>query len=111
LGDDYQASGKGGGKDGYNFWAPAGRKTDDISPYGVCDLAGNVAEWTSGEHQGDFWTAHPDYPDLRVPVARGGHFALKSSRELLTTRFFAESASEATLARGFRTVSDQPPES
>lgn len=106
LGDDYDSNGKGGSKDGYNLWAPADRKSTDVSPYGVCDMAGNVSEWTASERTGELWPSHPDYPDLRVPVVRGGHFALKGSNDLLTTRFFAESASESTLARGFRTASD-----
>lgn len=109
LGDDYDANGKGGGRDGYNLWAPVDRRGQDVSPYGVCDLAGNVAEWTASEGKNEAWPAHPDFPDLHVPVVRGGHFALKATGNLLTTRFFAESPSEATLARGFRTVSDQPP--
>jgi formylglycine-generating enzyme required for sulfatase activity len=110
LGDDYDANGtKGGAKDGYNLWAPTDRKGADISPYGVHDMAGNVSEWTASEFKGEPWPAHPDFPDLRVPVVRGGHFALKSSNDLLTTRFFAESANEITLARGFRTVSDTAP--
>lgn len=110
LGDDYDANGtKGGNKDGYNLWAPTDRKSGDTSPYGIMDMAGNVSEWTAGEFKNEPWPAHPDYPDLRVPVVRGGHFALKSSHDLLTTRFFAESANETTLARGFRTVSDTAP--
>jgi formylglycine-generating enzyme required for sulfatase activity len=110
LGDDYDANGrKGGSKDQYNLWAPTDRECEDISPYGVHDLAGNVSEWTASEFKGEPWPAHPDFPDLRVPVVRGGHFALKSSNDLLTTRFFAESANETTLARGFRTASDQAP--
>ena len=110
LGDDYDANGrKGGSKDQYNLWAPTDRECGDISPYGVHDLAGNVSEWTASEFKGEPWPAHPDFPDLRVPVVRGGHFALKSSNDLLTTRFFAESANETTLARGFRTASDQAP--
>ena len=109
LGDDYDSNGKGGQIDGYVLWAPVDRKTQDVSPYGVCDMAGNVAEWTASEHAGEAWPVHPDYPDLRVPVVRGGHFALKSGKDLLTTRTFAESAGETTLARGFRTASSQPP--
>jgi formylglycine-generating enzyme required for sulfatase activity len=115
LGDDY-ANGSGqsgpvrpGSLDGHVLWAPVDRKTADVSEFGVQDMAGNVSEWTASERKGEPWPAHPDYPDLRVPVVRGGHFALKSSDDLLTTRFFADSASEATLARGFRTVADQAP--
>jgi formylglycine-generating enzyme required for sulfatase activity len=108
LGDDYDANGRNGGKtDGYNLFAPADRACKDVSPYGIHDMAGNVSEWTASEFKGDQWSAHPDFPDLRVPVVRGGHFALKSSDDLLTTRFFTESASETTLARGFRVASDR----
>ncbi|MEN3942325.1 SUMF1/EgtB/PvdO family nonheme iron enzyme [Prosthecobacter sp. SYSU 5D2] len=109
LGEDYDTNGKGGIKDGFNLWAPVDRKTLDVSPYGVCDMAGNVSEWTASESKDGIWPSHPDYPDLRVPVVRGGHFALKVTNDLLTSRFFAESASETTLARGFRTVSDTAP--
>jgi formylglycine-generating enzyme required for sulfatase activity len=110
LGDDYDANGKAGGeKDGFKLWAPAHRKTRDVSAYGVCDMAGNVSEWTAAERKGEEWPAHPAFPDLRVPVVRGGHFALKSSRDLLTTRYFAQSAGEATITRGFRTASDTLP--
>jgi len=109
LGDDYDANGKGGEKDGFKLWAPTQRKTRDVSVYGVCDMAGNVSEWTASERKGEGWPNHPVYPDLRVPVVRGGHFALKSSKDVLTNRLFAQSANEATLARGFRTASDKLP--
>ena len=111
LGDDYNTKPKGrGGKiDGYNLWAPISRITQDVSRYGVCDMAGNVSEWTSGETQDGVWPAHPDFIDIKVPVVRGGHFGLKSSDQLLTDRLFPESANEATLARGFRTASSSAP--
>jgi formylglycine-generating enzyme required for sulfatase activity len=111
LGDDYDASpkGKGGKIDGYNLWAPITRVTQDVSPYGVCDMAGNVSEWTAGETQSGEWPSHPDYIDIKVPVVRGGHFGLKSNDQLLTDRRFPESANEATLARGFRTAISTAP--
>jgi formylglycine-generating enzyme required for sulfatase activity len=111
LGDDYDPSpkGKGGQIDGYNLWAPITRVTLDISPYGVCDMAGNVSEWTAGESLSGEWASHPDFIDIKVPVVRGGHFGLKSNDQLLTDRRFPKSADEATLARGFRTASSAAP--
>ncbi len=113
LGDDYDAKpGGGGGKiDGFNLWAPISRITQDVSPSGVCDMAGNVSEWTDGEARNDEWPTHPDFIDITVPVVRGGHFGLKSNDKLLTDRRFPESANEATLARGFRTASSIDPSS
>lgn len=104
LGDDYDLKGGAGGdKDGYNLWAPVNKIDRDASAEGVIGMAGNVQEWTAT------WATHPEFPDLQVPVVRGGHFGMKSSDQLLTSRYFAESPDEATLARGFRTASDQPP--
>ncbi len=111
LGDDYDPSpkGKGGQIDGYNLWAPITRVTLDVSPYGVCDMAGNVSEWTAGESPSGEWASHPDFIDIKVPVVRGGHFGLKSNDQLLTDRRFPKSADEATLARGFRTATSAAP--
>jgi formylglycine-generating enzyme required for sulfatase activity/DNA-binding response OmpR family regulator len=104
LGDDYDPTGDDGGSiDGYNLWAPVEAPRGDVTALGIVGLAGNVEEWTTT------WATHPELPDLRVPVTRGGHFALKSSDQLLTRRHFTESAEEKALARGFRTASDTPP--
>lgn len=98
LGDDYVPNGTGGTKDGYNLWAPVDKMKGDVSFYGVWGLAGNVQEWTAT------WAEHPELL-INVPVLRGGHFGLKSGPEILTSRHFADTPEEATLARGFRTAS------
>ncbi|WP_147263635.1 SUMF1/EgtB/PvdO family nonheme iron enzyme [Roseimicrobium gellanilyticum] len=103
LGADYEPKGKGGTVDGFNFWAPEDKMPDDVSEDGAIGLAGNVEEWTATHAN------HPDYPDLPVPVVRGGHFALNRPANVLTIRTFADSPENATIARGFRTVSDTPP--
>lgn len=103
LGDDYVAKAKGGKIDGHNLWATVDAMQDDVSEYGAVGMAGNVQEWTSS------WSPHPELPDTRVPVLRGGHFGLKTSKDLLTSRHFAESADEATPARGFRLLSEKQP--
>lgn len=111
LGDDYTTStnAKGGQVDGFNLTAAVTRITQDMSPYGVQDMAGNVQEWTASESKDAAWPAHPEFPDVRVPVARGGHYGLKSNDQLLTARLFPESALETAPARGFRTVRDTAP--
>ena len=108
VGADYDLKGGAGGKvDGFNLWAPVDRETQDVSPFGIQDMAGNVQEWTASEKSGQPWSEHPDYPDVRVPVARGGSYAHLFDNQLLTSRHFAESAQEASPARGFRTASDR----
>ena len=102
LGDDYVPNGTGGQEDGYNLWAPVDLMKGDVSPFGVMGMAGNVQEWTST------WAPHPELV-IQVPVVCGGHFGLKSSPEILTSRHFADTPEEATLARGFRTASDKAP--
>jgi formylglycine-generating enzyme required for sulfatase activity len=56
-----------GAEDGFAYTAPVGSFPHDKSPYGIFDLAGNVAEWTE-----DWFTTgwHPDSDGYRV--ARGG---------------------------------------
>ena len=104
LGEDYDPDGKKGGKvDGFNFWASVTRIKKDVSPCGAVGMEGNVEEWTETRNY------HPDYPDLLVPIVRGGSFASKTSTDLLTARYFSKSADHANLARGFRTVSDKAP--
>ena len=100
LGDDYVPNGKGGQMDGYNLWAPVDLIKTDISPYGVVGMAGNVQEWTST------FAPHPELV-IEVPVLCGGHFGLKSTPQILTSRHFAANPEEATLARGFRTAADK----
>lgn len=108
LGEDYDPSGAAGGsKDGFNFWAPVNQLTKDVSVYGVVGMAGNVSEWT------DTWLTHPDYPDIKVPVVRGGNFKSNAPSvdlsKLLVTRLFPQSPTDAAITRGFRVAFSSPP--
>ena len=99
FGDDRKDK-DGGALDGFNATAPVDKPATDVSSFGVCGMAGNVQEWTSTFAQ------HPELPDLRVPVVKGGHFGEKCSPNLLSNRHFPDSASDSGLARGFRTAED-----
>jgi formylglycine-generating enzyme required for sulfatase activity len=91
------------GDKAHAYGEPVNRHKKDASFYGVLGMAGNVEEWTGS------WVNHPDYPDVLVPVVRGGDFATKSSDGLLTDRHPSKSPDQHTLLRGFRTVSDKAP--
>jgi formylglycine-generating enzyme required for sulfatase activity/CheY-like chemotaxis protein len=63
---DYQPMRPGGfvPDDGYNYWAPVDKFSDDESPFKVIGMAGNVAEWT-----------YRDVQKRQVAVVKGGSFA------------------------------------
>jgi formylglycine-generating enzyme required for sulfatase activity len=103
LGGDYNSKGSGGKIDGFNFSAPVDKMPLDVTPEGVAGMAGNVEEWTGS------WGTHPDFPDLLVPIARGGSFEMALSGDALTLRTFSQSPKDASYARGFRTVRDSEP--
>ena len=98
-----EASSEKGGDKAHTYAEPVNRHKKDVSFYGVLGMAGNVEEWTGS------WVNHPDYPDVLVPVVRGGDFATKSRDGLLTDRVPSKSPDQHTLLRGFRTVSDKAP--
>lgn len=88
--------------EGYGYWTPVDHFFGDTTPTGIKGLAGNVEEWTESVVQ------HPDYPDRQVPVVRGGSFATPHTHDLRNRRA-AESFEDASINRGFRTVSDTAP--
>ena len=106
LNYDYDSKGKKSGElSGGNSWLAVNKIKQDISPCGAVGMAGNVEEWTSS------LASHPDYPDLIVPVIRGGHFEMEKENAAhpLTLRSFPKSPESAKMSRGFRTVSDTAP--
>ena len=103
TGADFSATPEGGGAiDGFASWCDVDAKPEEITPSGVCGLAGNVSEWTNT------WAQHPDLPDQQSPVYRGGNFNQKHA-PVSEQRWTAKSPDLAQPFLGFRTVSDQPP--
>ena len=100
LGTDYSDQPSAGGKtDGYTWWSDVDAMPGDSSPYGVCGMAGNVAEWT------DTLVPDPELPDVQVPVFRGGDFHQTVPVPLNATPWLAKGALYAKPFLGFRTVS------
>lgn len=82
--------------DGYNRWSPVDVMSGDRSPYGVMDLAGNVAEWTA------------DFTDKLHPVIRGGSYASRGFETTKRTTGFLITLQSSEQV-GFRTVADTRP--
>jgi formylglycine-generating enzyme required for sulfatase activity len=80
----------------YALTMPVGSYEAGKSPYGVYDLAGNVAEWTFSEHEGRY----------SIKVVRGGSWNTPSQNVRSTFRAeFGRLAQNSAL--GFRCVQDE----
>jgi formylglycine-generating enzyme required for sulfatase activity/predicted Ser/Thr protein kinase len=59
---------------------PVGQAPQDVTPEGIRDLGGNVAEWTESTYVEDNRLMHPDKQGIDVPrTIRGGSWAPESS--------------------------------
>ncbi len=96
-----------GSVDGWNRWANVDSHGGDKSPYGVINMAGNVAEWTGS------WAETTEPPIEVVPVIRGGSFSSQKDDGnpdvILTRRNVVLLAEQNAPSVGFRTASDTPP--
>jgi len=78
---------------------------DDVSPYGVYDMAGNVSEWTDTLAPGSI------VKSVQVAVIRGGNFKTNVlEREMLTRRNTDWVPETRQYWLGFRCASDTPPQ-
>lgn len=101
TGEDFAATASGGGNiDGFASWCDVDAAASDVTPEGVCGLAGNVAEWTSSFSQ------HPDFPDQLGPVYRGGSFKQEDA-PVPEQRWTARTQDFSKPSIGFRTASDK----
>jgi sulfatase modifying factor 1 len=98
-------------RDGYRLTAPVGSFAAGASPYGVLDLAGNVAEWTA-----DVFAPRPPQSRSRAQprgpavgalrTVKGGSFLDPAHRTRAAWRTAAEPHQRAN-DRGFRCVQDR----
>ena len=100
-----------GAEDGYVYSAPPGQFETGRSPYGVYDMAGNVAEWVEDIYDPDYYKDSP----FRKPsgpekgkhrVYRGGSWN-DSLVNVRTAKRFAAAPHQAGAAIGFRCVMDR----
>ncbi|MEK7603721.1 MAG: SUMF1/EgtB/PvdO family nonheme iron enzyme [Patescibacteria group bacterium] len=93
--------------DGFLYTAPVGA-TEDISPYGVLNMAGNVFEWIDGDfgpYPGNDKYNHPEYQHSDSKLYRGGSYYTSRADMRTATRGY-DSGSNTDVASGFRCAKD-----
>ena len=95
-----------GEEDGYKYLAPPGKFEAGRSPYGLYDMAGNVAEWVHDTYDDKYYSKSP-YRDPKGPeegqnkVIRGGSWRESPNGARVSKRFQAKLwRTDATI--GFR---------
>ncbi|GEM_PF-1924626 len=103
-----------GPTDGYPQTAPVGRVAGDISPYGVMDGGGNVAEWVADKFSatgfGNAAAHDPVGPSTgAMMTVRGGSWVTPRQAIRVTRRIGLPADSRAAQHIGFRCAVDAPP--
>jgi formylglycine-generating enzyme required for sulfatase activity len=101
-----------GEEDGYKYLAPPGKFEAGRSPYGLYDMAGNVAEWVHDTYDDKYYSKSP-YRDPKGPedgqnkVIRGGSWRESPNGARVSKRFQAKLwRTDATI--GFRCAKSRP---
>jgi len=61
---------------GRHFTTPVGSMKQDVSPYGIYDMAGNAMEWTASLYEPYPGSARNFKPDNRFRILRGGSWGM-----------------------------------
>jgi formylglycine-generating enzyme required for sulfatase activity len=98
--------------DGYAEAAPVGSHPQDVSPYGIYDLAGNVDEWTADWYDENYYrnspTRNPQGPSFgRYGVQRGGSWRYGGSVARSSARYW-DTPDNISDASGFRCARSAP---
>lgn len=95
------------GKGGQALSLPVNQLGDDLSPFGLMGMAGNVAEWTKESYARTYYAlvdgkANPMVPLGDTRTVRGGNYYLDSGGELTIRTPYARVETRDDV--GFRTV-------
>ncbi len=113
-GDEFEANraNLSGDADGHGFTAPVGSFPNDVSPYGVLDVAGNAAEWVADWWDAEYYARSPaqnptgpasgEQKVHRAPIANAGGGPAKCR---CTVRY----AADPNWEYGFRCASSTAP--
>ena len=107
-GDEYAKGAANPLESGRNWTAPVGSYPEDVSPYGVYDMAGNVREWTAGWYQaypGN--TLPPGFYKGSYRAVRGGSYTTPLYRYARTSSRYAIESTLATRGLDWHTTYDQ----
>ena len=86
---------------------PAGAKGNDLSPFGVLDMGGNLREWVADWYGSDFYRTGPAFnpvgPDVGSRrVTRGGSWGSPGPKYLRTSARHAQRPDRRSQHVGFR---------
>jgi formylglycine-generating enzyme required for sulfatase activity len=89
-----------------------GTYPDGASPFGVLDLAGNVAEWVTDAYDPSFYANSPSSNPLNTTgssrIYRGGSYGNADGTFYTTSRRYVKSRSFSDVDLGFRCAANLP---
>ena len=86
YGNEWRSRYSNAAEDGYRKARAVGSYPEGASPFGVLDMAGNVAEWTASDYRP--YPGSKARPEEGFKVMRGGAFNTNASQQRATDRFY-----------------------